>query len=136
MARILIKNGRVWDGEKFFFADVLTCDGIVVEIAESITSDAEFIYDATGKIVSAGLVDAHLHLRGISPGFGVFPEVSYMPFGVTAAVDAAATYGNRDVLSSLFLKNLVFVACRVENNHTYFDHTEKMLKAVQWNSLI
>lgn len=24
MSKILIKNGKVWDGEKFYFADVLT----------------------------------------------------------------------------------------------------------------
>ena len=127
MARILIKNGRVWDGEKFFSADILTCDGKIAEISEAITSDAEFVYDASGKIVSAGLVDAHLHLRGVSPGFGAFPEVSCMPFGVTAAADAAAAYGTRSYLDSLFLKNVVFVACRIEDNHAYFDHTEKML---------
>ena len=128
MARILIKNGRVWDGDKFFTSDILTRDGKIDAICENITEDAEFTFDASGKIVSPGLVDAHLHFRGISPSFGAFPEVSCMPFGVTAAVDAAATYGNRDVLSSLFLKNLVFVACRVENNHAYFTHTEKMLE--------
>ncbi len=127
MARILIKNGRVWDGEKFFSADILTCDGKIAEISEAITSDVEFVYDASGKIVSPGLVDAHLHLRGVSPGFGAFPEVSCMPFGVTAAADAAATYGTLSYLDSLFLKNVVFVACRIEDNHAYFDHTEKML---------
>lgn len=26
MAKILIKNSRVWDGERFYFADVLTED--------------------------------------------------------------------------------------------------------------
>lgn len=128
MAKILIKCGRVWDGEKFFFSDVLTCDGKISEVSENITPDAEFVYDATGKIVSCGLVDAHLHLRGVSPGFGAFPEASCMPFGVTAAVDAAATYGDRAYLDSLFLKNLVFVACRIENNRAYFDNTEKMLE--------
>ena len=26
MSKILIKNGRVWDGDRFYFADVLTED--------------------------------------------------------------------------------------------------------------
>lgn len=127
MARILIKNGRVWDGEKFFPSDVFIADGKIAGMRENIAEDAEFTYDASGKTVSPGLIDAHLHLRGISPGFGAFPEISCMPFGVTAAVDAAATYGNREILNSLFLKNLVFVSCRIEDNHAYFEHTEKML---------
>lgn len=32
MAKILIKNGRVWDGEGFSYADVLT-DGATVRMA-------------------------------------------------------------------------------------------------------
>ena len=77
MARILIKNGRVWDGEKFFFADVLT-DGVLIgKIAKNITDTADFTYDATGKTVCAGLVDIHVHMKGIAPGkFGVEPHIS------------------------------------------------------------
>ena len=32
MARILINNGRVWDGEKFLFADILTEGKAIIKI--------------------------------------------------------------------------------------------------------
>ncbi|MBQ7089544.1 MAG: hypothetical protein IJN82_00330 [Clostridia bacterium] len=58
MAKILIKNGRVWDGERFFYADVLTNGAEIAQIAPDLSEKADFIYDACGKTVSAGLVDA------------------------------------------------------------------------------
>ena len=46
MARILVKNGHVWDGEKFFFSDVLTNDKLIEKIEPNITDNADYIYDA------------------------------------------------------------------------------------------
>ena len=57
MATILIKNGRVWDGEKFFYSDVLSGDGKVLQIQKNITQNADLTFDATNKIVCCGLVD-------------------------------------------------------------------------------
>ena len=62
MAKILIKNGRVWNGEQFLYADVLTDKDKISKIAPSISENADFIDDAPGKTVSAGLVDAHVHM--------------------------------------------------------------------------
>ena len=62
MASILIRNGMVWDGERFFSADVLTDGNAVVKIEKNITEDAEFVYDAAGRIVTAGLVDVHVQM--------------------------------------------------------------------------
>ena len=59
MARILIKNGRVWDGEKFFFADVLPDGKVIAKIDKNISDHADFTFDAKDKTVSAGLVDIH-----------------------------------------------------------------------------
>ena len=59
MASILIRNGTVWDGERFFTADVLTDGNTVAKIEKNIAEDAEFVYDAAGQIVTAGLVDEH-----------------------------------------------------------------------------
>jgi len=53
MSKILIKNGKVWDGEGFHFADVLTENEKISKIADKICETAEFEYDASGKIVSA-----------------------------------------------------------------------------------
>ena len=43
MSRILIKNGKIWDGASFYYADVLTDDTKIIEIAENINSDTEFV---------------------------------------------------------------------------------------------
>ena len=41
MPRILIKNGKVWDGECFYYADVLVDAGKVFEIAENIDENVD-----------------------------------------------------------------------------------------------
>ena len=88
MTKILIKNGKIWDGEKFFFSDIYVENGKIVTIAEKIEMSADFSYDATGQIVSAGFVDSHLHMRKMSSdGLGV-GDWACFPFGVTSAVDA------------------------------------------------
>ena len=129
MSRILIKNGKVWDGEHFFRADVLTEDGKVAGIEEHIDTDSDFIFDASGKIVSAGLVDIHVHMRGIaSDAFGIQAEMSSFPFGVTAVNDAGSAYGDRALLDSFAVKNTVFTGVGIKENHADFMVTEKLLK--------
>lgn len=114
---ILIKNGRIWDGTQFFMGDILTEDGMIAEIAPNIDAKASLTYDAKGKIVSAGLVDAHTHLKGISTDkYGTPADSSSFPFGVTAAVDAGAQYGGRELLCSFAVKNAVFVCTTIKNN--------------------
>lgn len=128
MASILIKNGRVWDGERFWYADVLTDGKRIATIEPDICKEADFIYDATGKTVSAGLVDAHVHMRGISgERYGTQAEISCFPFGVTAAADAGGGRGDKALLDSFMLKNTVFVGVSFQNNHADFGEAEALL---------
>ena len=81
MAKILIKGGRVWDGEKFFYSDVLISDNVIEKIEQNITDSADYVYNAEGKTVSAGLVDIHVHmLISKEDGYGIHPEMSCFPF--------------------------------------------------------
>jgi len=128
MSKILIKNGKVWDGERFYFADVLTENEKISKIADKIDEAAEFEYNASGKIVSAGLVDAHVHMRGINKEFGIHAELSSIPFGVTAAADACGAYGDKALLDTFLLKNVIFVPAGFRNNRAIFDSTEKMIE--------
>ncbi len=80
MGKILIKNGRIWDGEKFFFADILTENDKIVMIEKSIDENVDFVFDAQGKTVAPGLVDAHVHISG--GDFGIHPAMCTLPFGV------------------------------------------------------
>ena len=84
MARILIKNGRVFDGTRFLQADVLTDGDRIAKIEPDMTETADLVFDATGRIVCAGLVDAHVHLRGISTDkFGTPADLADQPFDLT-----------------------------------------------------
>ena len=129
MAKILIKNGRVWDGERFFSADVLAEDGIVTAIAPDIEEKANFVFDASGMTVSAGLVDLHMHMLGISiDAFGTQAEGSCYPFGVTAAVDCGGTRGSRELLDAMYLKNAVFVSTSIKENRMNRELTLRRLE--------
>ena len=129
MKSILIKNGRVWDGERFRTADVLTEGERVIRIDETIEETATYTFDAAGKIVSAGLVDLHVHLKGVSnDNIGIQAEMSSFPFGVTAAVDCGAGQGDKKFLNSLAVKNLVFVTAKCRDGQCDFATVEAALQ--------
>lgn len=126
--QILIKNGRVWDGEKFFYADVLTDGKTVADIAPSITCENAYVFDATGMTVSAGLVDCHMHMHGLSgPEYSIVAEAACFPFGVTAAVDAGSRLGSKALLEHIAVKNLVFADSKIENGHLNREVTAERL---------
>ena len=62
---LLIRGGHVIDPANNIdqIADVLIVDGKIAAVAKDITFSAHFNYDATGKIVTPGLVDMHVHFR-------------------------------------------------------------------------
>ncbi len=126
---ILIKNGRIWDGEKFFFADLLTEEKKIAKIEPEINGNFDSVFDAEGKTVSPGLVDIHVHMKGISGDeFGINAEMCTLPFGVTAAADGSGIYGNKALLDSLSVKNAVFVPVEIKDNKADFENTLKMLE--------
>ena len=131
MRRILIKNGKVWDGESFFPADVYVEDGIVLSVSNSIQTQADFVYDANGAIVSPGLIDSHVHLRGLSNVNTGLPESVFPPFGVTAAVEAWAERFDEGAVNGYGLKTLVFAGGWIENNHLITTHAERLIEKLK-----
>ena len=128
MAKILIKNGRVWDGFKFFCADILTNEKVIEKIEPNISDEATYVYDAKGKIVSAGLVDSHVHILGFEPDmYGINVEMSSLPFGVTAVADAGGAHANREIAESYQVKNVTFVTANIKNDKADFTVTEKKM---------
>ena len=126
--KLLIKIGRVWDGTEFFLADVLTEDKSIRAIAPSIEEKANYVFDAAGMIVSAGLVDLHMHMKGISPeSFATEVHSACYPFGVTAACDADGCRGDKTLLDTFGVKNLVFVEAVIENDSLNIRATEENL---------
>ena len=62
---ILIRGGRVIDPANNFdgVADVLIVNGTIAEVKPEIDFSVLNEYDATGKIVTPGLIDMHVHFR-------------------------------------------------------------------------
>ena len=82
----------------------------MVKIAPQIPEAADRIFDAAGMTVLPGLVDVHMHIRGISsPAWSIDVREGCYPFGVTAAADASASYGDRAVLDGFGIDSGVFV---------------------------
>lgn len=128
--KILIKNGRVWDGEKFFFADVLTDGDKIARIVPGIQEKAHYVFDATGMTVSAGLVDAHAHIDGPQKdSYSINGELSQIPFGVTAAADAGGALGDKGLSQTYLLKNVTFVTAPIRENRACFESTLRKLEA-------
>jgi dihydroorotase len=69
MAKILIKGGRVISPAQKLdkTCDVLIEKGKIAAIGKDLDDNGAKVIDATGKIVTPGLVDIHVHLR--DPGF-------------------------------------------------------------------
>lgn len=130
MGNILIKNGRVWDGNRFFYADVLTQDQTIVRIGENIAPVKNtYVFDATGMTVSAGLVDCHVHMLGTeSDKFGISADLSTIPFGVTAAADAGGAHANRELVQNHLVKNVTFAKVLIKDDRADFTVTEKKLR--------
>ena len=63
--KVLLKGGRVMNPAADFdeTADVLIENGKVAKIAKDIPTDDADVYDVTGKLVTPGLIDLHVHFR-------------------------------------------------------------------------
>ncbi len=61
---LLIKNGTIVTTEKIFKADLLSKNGIIEMIEETIAAKPEYeIIDASGLHVMAGVIDPQVHFR-------------------------------------------------------------------------
>lgn len=60
---VFIEGGRVLTGVDSYRASLLVKDGTIAEIGRGLTAppDAE-VYDATGKLLLPGVIDAHVHV--------------------------------------------------------------------------
>ena len=97
---LLIKGGTVVDPSQGLAArrDVAMAQGKVAAVEQSIdSSEAAEVLDASGLIVTPGLVDLHVHAFWGASTYGVDPDISNAAKGVTTALDAgsagALTFG-------------------------------------------
>jgi len=102
---LLLKGGQIIDSANKLNAvrDVAVTGDRIARIAENLpTSEAKKVVDVSGFYVTPGLIDIHTHLFVEDPGgWGIYPDLSAFPSGVTTAVDAgSAGWKNFEVFKS------------------------------------
>ncbi|MEJ2008075.1 MAG: amidohydrolase/deacetylase family metallohydrolase [Acidobacteriota bacterium] len=88
---LLIKGGRVLDPSQNLDAirDVAIAEGKVAGIEADISSGtARETLNATGKIVTPGLIDLHTHVLPYVGAYGIEPDPYCLHRGVTTVIDA------------------------------------------------
>lgn len=109
MTELLLKGGKVADGEKATLrnADVLISNGKIVAVGEGISAPDVPVVDCEGLIVTAGFIDAHVHIESgmvLPDEFGK----AVLPHGTTAViadpheiVNVAGAKGLREFLDDI-----------------------------------
>jgi len=90
---LIIRGGRVIDPANQLdeALNICICDGRISAITRSIEAElADETYDATGKIVTPGLVDLHVHGYHLATPLGIPVDHYCLGRGVTTAVDAGS----------------------------------------------
>jgi dihydroorotase len=91
---LLIAGGRVVDPAQKLSAvrDVAITGGRIVRVEANIpATQARQVYDATGKIVTPGLIDIHTHVYKYGINLWVDSDIVGVQSGVTTLVDAGST---------------------------------------------
>ena len=90
---LLIKGGRVIDPSQKLSGegDVAIANGKIAAVAANIpAARARTVFDATGKLVTPGLINMHAHLYRYAIPISVDPDRVGFPAGVTTAIDAGS----------------------------------------------
>ena len=91
---IVIKNGTVIDPSQGIHEpkDVAISEGKIVDLRKGINgSNARFVIDASGMIVTPGLIDIHVHCCYGIAHLAIDPELICLAKGTTTVLDAGST---------------------------------------------
>ena len=104
MYQVLIKNGTVIDpaNNRRGVFDIAVSDGKIAAVRENISDEAINIINASGCIVTPGLIDHHAHVYPLAK-IGLPAESVAFSSGVTTIVDAGSTG------CETFAKNVSFI---------------------------
>ena len=94
---LLIKGGKVIDASQNLSADrdVAIANGKIALVAANIpAAQARDVFDARGKLVTPGWINAHAHLYRYGNTVTVDPDLAGFPAGVSTAIDAGSGGAN------------------------------------------
>lgn len=93
MYDLLIRGGTVIDATQGLndVRDVAMSDGKIAAVGKSIDGDAQEVVDATGLIVTPGLIDMHMHAYWGVCCYGLEPDAINIAKGVTTAMDCGSS---------------------------------------------
>ena len=100
MLDLLIKNGHVIDpaNRTDQVGNIAIYNGRITRYEEG--EPARHVVDAAGRYVFPGLIDAHAHMFQEGTEIGIYPDVAYLPTGVTSAIDFSAGVANYPIFRS------------------------------------
>lgn len=110
MLDLLIINGHVIDPANNIdeIKNIAIYNGEIVKYEEG--AKAKHTIDAKGRFVFPGLIDAHAHMFHDGTEIGIYPDVAYLPTGVTAAIDFSAGVANYPMFrSSVIAKSKITI---------------------------
>lgn len=89
MTNFVIRNGRILDPAlgTDYIGDLYVKNGIIVSAEAFGNTRIDEEIDASGCIVTPGLVDSHAHVAKWNSMIGIQHEACYLPNGVTSCID-------------------------------------------------
>ena len=105
MKTLLIKGGRVVDPKQNLdrITNVFVCDGKIAEITDEMPA-ADFVIDASGKIVSPGFIDIHMHEDDYdSKNDAILTSMSTSALHMGVTLDIGGNCGDNSMDPSRFL---------------------------------
>lgn len=92
-ADLIVRNGRILDPATGldFIGDVAVRSCRVMQTGQKLDLSAKTEFDATGCLVTAGLIDCHIHGYQYSTPLGINVDEACLGRGVTTVVDAGSS---------------------------------------------
>lgn len=127
-AKILLKNGRIFDGVRYLSGDVALTESGIVAVGDVGDFQADVTFDVDGDLIVPGMTDIHTHLRGLSAKqYEIHADAVCFSNGVTSAAEASNSTASR-AYDYTTLKVKLFVSVPIKNDAPDFSGADRLLQ--------